>query len=84
MNECILVGLLRYNNNHIHCHTREQFLLAQYLRLKGYPYKFLQKTYGAEDSALQTAYFLHWGKHDNDNNLLLKLLRERYMKKQVI
>ena len=62
----------------------EQFLLAQYLRLKGHPYKFLQKTYGAEDSALQTAYFLHWGKHDNDNNLLLKLLRERYMKKQVI
>ena len=62
----------------------EQFLLAQYLRLQGHHYKFIQKTYGAEDSALQSAYFLHRGKHDNENNQLLKLLRERYMKKSLI
>lgn len=62
----------------------EQFLLIQYLNHYGHKIDWVQMDYGIEDMNINQNYYLHWGKNDTKNNILLKLLRDRYMKKNLI
>lgn len=58
----------------------EQFLLIQYLNHYDYNTNWIQLDYGIEEMSINQNYYLHWGKNDTEKNILLKLLRDRYMK----
>lgn len=62
----------------------EQFLLIQYLNHYGHNVDWVQIDYGIEEMSINQNYYLHWGKNDTKSNLLLKLIRDRYMKTPLI
>jgi len=62
----------------------EQFLVIQYLNHYGHRVDWVQLDYGINGLSTNQSYYLHWGKHDTENNHLLQLLRSRYMKKPLI